>query len=203
MSAQAMFPLGTVVVPTQTVPLQLFEPRYVALIEHVMDTDRLFGTCLIERGSEVGGGDQRLDVGTLVRVDDARPTGDGRWLVKATGVTRLRVQRWLVDDPYPAAEIELAADPTPGSAEAAMIDGVRDSLRAVVGDLAERQGQRVPTEWLSELPASAVDASYVLVDNSPFGPLDRYRLLAAETVGLRLALLDQLISELADLGPDA
>jgi Lon protease-like protein len=49
-------------------PLHLFEERYRRMIVDVLATDREFGVVLIRRGSEVGGGDQRCDVGTRARV---------------------------------------------------------------------------------------------------------------------------------------
>ena len=56
-----MFPLGTVLVPKAVVPLHVFEPRYQTMLADVMTGDRKFGVVLIERGSEVGGGDVRAD----------------------------------------------------------------------------------------------------------------------------------------------
>ncbi len=58
-----MFPLGTVVFPYTAVPLRVFEPRYQHLLDDVLGGDRSFGSVLIERGSEVGGGDARFEVG--------------------------------------------------------------------------------------------------------------------------------------------
>ena len=60
-----MFPLGTVLLPSVLLPLHIFEERYRTLIRDVLDADREFGVVLIERGSEVGGGDTRSSVGTL------------------------------------------------------------------------------------------------------------------------------------------
>ena len=59
-----MFPLGTVLFPHALLPLRVFEPRYRTMTAHVMRGDAEFGVVLIERGSEVGGGDIRFDVGT-------------------------------------------------------------------------------------------------------------------------------------------
>lgn len=196
MSPCPMFPLGSVVVPTQRVPLQLFEPRYLALIEDVLAGDRRFGTCLIERGSEVGGGDSRLPVGTMVEVVDARRVPDGRWLVEGVGVERVRVGAWMPDDPYPRADVEPHPDPQPGPAEVALVDEVREQLCETVGQLVEERGGQVPDGWLSELVDDPTLASFQLVDNAPFGPFDRYRLLAADTLGLRLALLSELLAEI-------
>ena len=49
-----MFPLGSVALPGVGLPLQVFEPRYRALVMTSLSSDRLFGSVLIERGSEVG-----------------------------------------------------------------------------------------------------------------------------------------------------
>jgi hypothetical protein len=59
-----MFPLSTVLFPHAQIPLHVFEPRYRALTKDALAGDSRFGIVLIERGSEVGGGDQRMAVGT-------------------------------------------------------------------------------------------------------------------------------------------
>ena len=57
----AIFPLGSVLFPGMPLPLRVFEPRYVAMIASVLgNAEREFGVVLIERGSEVGGGDVRF-----------------------------------------------------------------------------------------------------------------------------------------------
>ena len=78
-----MFPLGTVLFPHALLPLHVFEPRYRVMTERVLKATREFGVVLIERGSEVGGGDTRFDVGTVAR-DRARPAA------AATAATRSR-----------------------------------------------------------------------------------------------------------------
>src|SRR5580698_965052 len=65
MAAQlGMFPLSTVLFPHAEIPLHIFEPRYRALAHDCLAADSRFGIVLIERGSEVGGGDHRMAVGT-------------------------------------------------------------------------------------------------------------------------------------------
>lgn len=101
-----MFPLGTVLFPGESIPLHIFEERYRQLTADCLAADGRFGIVLIERGSEVGGGETRVDSGTLVEITGARETPDGRWALLVTGVQRIKVARWLADDPYPLAEIE-------------------------------------------------------------------------------------------------
>ena len=101
-----MFPLGVVLVPGELLPLHVFEERYRELMSDVLGDDGEFGVVLIERGSEVGGGDTRSRVGTMVRVVQAEELPDGRWAVVAVGDRRIRVKEWLSDDPYPRAVVE-------------------------------------------------------------------------------------------------
>ena len=81
-----MFPLGTVLVPAPPLPLHVFEPRYRALVDDCLDGDREFGVVLIERGSEVGGGDVRFDIGVhRASIEHAEQTPDGRWALVCDG----------------------------------------------------------------------------------------------------------------------
>ena len=73
-----MFPLGTVLFPGAVLPLHVFEPRYRALVRDCLAGDREFGVVLIERGSEVGGGDVRVEVGTVARIVQVAEPPDGR-----------------------------------------------------------------------------------------------------------------------------
>src|SRR6478609_3186788 len=101
-----MFPLGTVLFPHALLPLHVFEPRYRLMTQRVLRGEREFGVVLIERGSEVGGGDTRFDVGTVARVVQIAELPDGRYAVATVGLRRIRVIRWLDDDPYPRAQVE-------------------------------------------------------------------------------------------------
>ncbi len=101
-----MFPLAAVVFPGTELPLHVFERRYQCLTRDVLFGSKEFGICLISRGSEVGGGDERVTVGTKVRVELAAPLEGDRWILVTRGVERIRVTEWLKDDPYPMAVVE-------------------------------------------------------------------------------------------------
>ena len=73
-----MFPLGNVIFPYSAVPLRVFEPRYLTLLDSVSEGSGEFGSVLIERGFEVGGGDQRFAIGTSVRIVGSSDLEDGR-----------------------------------------------------------------------------------------------------------------------------
>ena len=94
-----MFPLGTVLYPYAMLPLHVFETRYRIMVRECLRTDQEFGVVLIERGSEVGGGDVRFDTGTIARIVQAAELPDGRYALASVGTKRIRVERWLPDDP--------------------------------------------------------------------------------------------------------
>jgi len=87
-----MFPLGTVLFPGALLPLHVFEPRYRAMVRDCVAADHEFGVVLIERGSEVGGGDIRAMVGTVARIVQLAETPDGRYALVAAGTRRIRIR---------------------------------------------------------------------------------------------------------------
>lgn len=192
--ATPMFPLGTVLFPEQPLPLQVFEPRYQQLVRTCLAGRPEFGVVLIERGSEVGGHDTRTDAGTVARVVEATELPDGRWLLMALGTRRVRVQRWLADDPHPWAVLEDWPDEPPGQAIGDRLSQAVAAVRRVLA-LATELGRDTPSSTF-ELPESPVAASYTLSTLAPLGPLDRHRLLCAASVEERLAQLVDACGEL-------
>ena len=189
-----MFPLQSVLVPAAPLPLHIFEPRYRALMDDVMNTaEPAFGVVLIERGSEVGGGDVRTRVGTLARVAEAEHLADGRWALVAVGARRIEVVEWLPDDPYPVA---IVIDRTEGQWDqrsdellAAVEPDVRDALalRAELGDRA------VPATV--ELAGEPSTRAWQLVAIAPIPVIDRQTLLLIDDPASRLLRLRELVAE--------
>jgi Lon protease-like protein len=189
-----MFPLGTVLLPSVVIPLHVFEERYRALVRHCIDGDGRFGVVLIARGSEVGGGDQRTEVGTAARILEAARFDDGRYAIAAVGEQRIRVRSWLPDDPYPRAEVEPFDDPPPSAAAAADLADVLTRLRRWLARAAEAGASVAPaTSEVSE--DDVVLASYQAVALAPIGPADRQRLLATPTVDDRIAQLGAIVDD--------
>jgi Lon protease-like protein len=194
-----MFPLGTVLFPHATLPLHLFEERYRALAETCLRGDGRFGVVLIERGFEVGGGDQRFGVGTVARIVEAARTPDGRYLLATVGTERFRVKRWLDDDPFPRAEIDVLGEPkrVPGDV-AARRDDVQRLLGRVLAMSAELGDAAAPV-GAAELDDDPVKASYEAAARAPIGPLDAQRLLEVDDVAERLERLEAMLSDRAEL----
>lgn len=200
-----MFPLEHPVVPGQVIPLMLFEPRYLALADHLAEADEPdFGVVGIERGREVGGDDVRSDIGVVVRVLELGALPDGRRSLVAVGTRRIRVGGWLPDDPFPRAMVEDWPDD--------LIDGLPgavDELTAAVESLLELARQRQPGLDL-ELPPNDPDhldtTVWRLIAFAGLGPLDTADLLRAPDPVTRAraaaVLVDERRSLLDALGED-
>lgn len=189
-----MFPLGSALLPHAPLPLHVFEQRYRALVRDCLAGDRRFGVALIERGSEVGGGDVRFDVGCVARIARADELPDGRWMLVAEGVERVHVLEWLRDDPYPRAAVEPAADP-PWTTECdAALGSAVDSFRRVVAIAAELGADIDP--GVLDLTGDPPTDAWLLAGRAPVGPLDRHSLLRAPSAGARMRLLQELLDDL-------
>jgi uncharacterized protein len=194
-----LFPLGSVVVPTQVLPIHIFEPRYRVLMETLvgLGPPAEIGFVLIERGSEVGGGDMRVSTGTVARLVEAEVLPDGRWLAVFAGSHRFDVRRWLPDDPYPQAEVEEFADPDWDSSDDGALSVAEASVRDVL-DLASQLGEAVMRPGFTLTPERS-RAVWELCAVVPLGPLDRQRLLEAPNHANRLAQLTELARDLSQV----
>jgi Lon protease-like protein len=194
-----MFPLGTVLVPGMVLPLHVFEPRYRRLVQDCLAGDGEFGVVLIERGSEVGGGDVRTGAGTVARIVRAAQTPDGRYAIAALGLRRIRVLRWLEDDPYPQAEVEDWPDEGADQVSdgAARTATVATRLRRAAA-LCTELGEPAPPLDL-ELAEDLVLAGYQATAVAPLGPADKHELLCASSVPDRLDLLVRLLDDRTEL----
>lgn len=203
-----VFPLGTVLVPHGIIPLHIFEPRYRSLMNDLLwdeesGSPRLIedgaepeiGVVLIERGQEVGGGEQRSALGTVARFLDVERTADGRFLVVLGGSHRFSVMRWLPDDPYPLAEVEQLGEEPWEPRWDERLAGVEQEVRralALAAELAE-----VPA--LPKLNPDGMVGLWQLCAAVPVGPFDRQQLLASGSIDERLTLLDELARDAASL----
>jgi uncharacterized protein len=172
-----IFPLGTVLLPTEVLPLHIFEPRYRALMDRLTapDAEPELGVLLIERGHEVGGGDQRVGTGTIARLVRAQEFPDGRWLAAVVGTTRFQVVRWLPDDPYPQAEIEDLAEAGWDPVDDDLLVSAETVVREALALAAELDAAAVPAGF--ELSTDPALRAWQLCAVAPLGPLDRQQLL--------------------------
>jgi len=190
-----VFPLGNPVLPTQLLPLHIFEDRYRVLMETLtgVGSSAEMGVVLIERGSEVGGGDVRVGVGTVAHLIESEQLPDGRWVAIFAGSHPFRVERWLDDDPYPQAIVTERVEEDWDAGEATLMAAAEDAVRATMR-LAIQLGEPAGHPEFQLSPEPPV-AAWELCARVPLGALDRQSLLEAPTRSDRLTLLEQLASE--------
>ncbi|MFM7068609.1 MAG: LON peptidase substrate-binding domain-containing protein, partial [Actinomycetes bacterium] len=127
-----MFPLGTPLLPGMVLPLHIFEDRYRALVHDVLAESRpRFGVVLIERGSEVGGGDVRASVGCVAEIRASEEYPDGRWGLVCVGGERFQIATWQPDAPYPIAEVTWWPEPERHAGEPTLGEGTERRVRRV------------------------------------------------------------------------
>ncbi len=135
----------------------------------------------------------RCHVGTRARVLQAAELEDGRWVLGLVGLERIRVDRWLPDDPYPRAEVSSFDGEPAGPAAADDRHRVERALRRVLALKAELGEPATPaTVVLDPDPALAAFQAAAL---APLGPFDAQRVLEAQAADDRLALVASLLED--------
>ena len=157
-----LFPLGLVLLPTELVPLHIFEPRYRLMIGECLDNGTEFGIVWLSDGG-------LKDIGCSARVTRLlNKMDDGRMDVLVQGVAPFRLLRRIEEMPYPAGDIELLDD-AGDEADPETAGGARE----LYAELVERvTDERPDTVDLDEMDAYdmaatvefALDAKQVLLE---------------------------------------
>jgi hypothetical protein len=186
-----VFPLaGALVLPHGELPLNIFEPRYLAMVRDAMAGDRLIGMVQPKDDREPP---ELYGVGGLGRITQFSETGDGRILITLAGLTRFRIAEELrVDTPYR----QVRADYTPFVADwrdgdplaAAVRADLENSLRAYL------DSQGLSADW--DAVAGADDESLVntLTAVCPFDIAEKQALLEAPSLRDRAGVLAALMA---------
>jgi Lon protease-like protein len=189
-----MFPLGSVLFPGAVLPLQVFEPRYLQMLAELVADGGRFGVVLIERGFEVGGGDQRFDTATVARIVRFGKIDEARLAVVAVGEERVQVEEWLPDNPYPVAMVTPRVDGSSDGRDAtAALERARTAFRRTYA-LASELGYDIG-DLEADIPEAPTAAIWYLCDGAPIEQLDRQRLLEAPDEISRLAMLTEFLED--------
>ncbi len=179
MTVMPMFPLGSVLFPSMPLTLRIFEERYLKLLGDLMSSESpQFGVVLVSRGSEVGGGETRMTIGTVASVTEIGTT-DEFFGLESFGSRRFHVNDWLPDDPYPIADIEfipdLVWDDTLMPARVHLESQVRKLLTLV-----SEFGELVFGADI-EFSDDPISAAWQMAGILPIGELDRFDLLSSQS----------------------
>jgi Lon protease-like protein len=203
-----LFPLrGAILLPRATLPLNVFEPRYLEMLDHVMSGDRLIGIIQPVPGS--GGEDEESPiertvglrgVGCVGRVTSYQEVDDGRLVITLTGIARYEViDEALTDAPYRVASVSydrFASDLSEGLGEE-QVD--RTNLLRVLRSYLD--ANRLEADWAAIQRASSEFLINALCVMCPYGPEEKQALLEAEDLKRRADVLVALAEmELASSG---
>ena len=101
----SVFPLSNFVIfPNTSVPLNIFEPRYIEMIDNSMKTDRIIG--MIQPKKQMNGIPQLYNVGCAGKITNFNETEDGRYLIVINGISRFKILKEINNNkPYRECEI--------------------------------------------------------------------------------------------------
>jgi Lon protease-like protein len=197
-----VFPLpGALLLPRGKLPLNIFEPRYLAMIRDAMASSQMIGMIqprgiAEEDGHPIPDDASLYDTGCVGRITSFEESADGRYTITLTGLCRFDVTQEIegregyrrVMASYAPYEGDLlpADDRVPG----------RDRLLGALRTYFEREG--VAADWTAVTSSGDEPLVTALSMICPFGPEEKQALLEAPTIGRRTELLAALI-EMASL----
>jgi Lon protease-like protein len=188
-----MFPLSSVLFPYMPLRLRVFEERYlIMLAELLKNEDAQFGVVLIERGWEVGGGEQRFDLGTIAEITQLGAQEGFVGLV-AQGGRRFDVTQWLKDAPHPRAEISEIADLEWDIGLWRLREETEQLVRRTLAVASEFAGNVWPADI--ELSSDPAAAAWQLAAIAPLNALDQVKLLRAGSFEELLSRVSELTQE--------
>lgn len=186
-----VFPLsGALLLPGAQLPLNIFEPRYLAMFDDAMSSNRLIGViqpALVDSKTGKGPVEDLCRVGCLGRITSFAETGDGRYVITLGGVCRFRIGEELEQGgkPYRICRISGFLGDLEAGDKGADVDrkALLDSFKAYL------EANDLEADWSSVERASTESLVNSLSMMSPYGPAEKQALLEADNLKLRAETL--------------
>jgi len=184
-----VFPLScALLLPRGELPLNIFEPRYLSMIDAAMASDRLIGMIQPLPGGPAEHAPRLYDIGCVGRVTHLCETGDGRYLITLTGVARFKVESEETrGEPFRTCAVaynDFAHDLETGAGEAA-VDRAR--MIEMLRNFAEETS--VEVDWGSVNASPTETLVNALAMMCPFGAREKQSLLEAIDLRTRAEIL--------------
>lgn len=186
----ALFPLaGALLLPRGQLPLNIFEPRYLAMVDYALAGQRVIGMIQPDAEEDENAASPKLyAVGCAGRLTQFAETQDGRYIITLTGLSRFRVVEELPSlTPFRQARV----DYTPFSDDFHALAGEQSVERGPVLDVlrryAEAKDLRIDWKGINEAPNEALVNALAMM--SPFGTREKQALLEAQTLQDRARML--------------
>lgn len=189
-----IFPLqGALMLPGARLPLNIFEPRYLAMVDDALAGDRLIGMIQPKTPEQTVAGDhpEVYELGCAGRLTSYEETPDGRYLITLTGITRFSVAEEL---PLKNGYRQVRADFSPWSSDLEPVTGadidrghLAESLKKY---LAARQ---LSADWDAIEKTPTEDLVSIVAMVCPFSPLEKQALLETPTLTDRAGLIISML----------
>jgi Lon protease-like protein len=185
-----VFPLpGALLLPRGQMPLNIFEPRYLAMVDDALRSARLIG--MIQPDivhTEEAARPVLFRVGCVGRITQLAESGDGRYLLELTGVSRFRVLEELeVATAYRQCRVDYFPFLDDFTARKGEEDVDRAALLRVLADFLKANNLRVDWEGIDKAPNEALVNALAMM--SPYGTPEKQALLEAPDLKTRAEIL--------------
>ncbi|MFN7056192.1 LON peptidase substrate-binding domain-containing protein [Hyphomonas sp.] len=189
--ALAVFPLpGALVFPRWQLPLNIFEPRYLNMIDDAMRGHRLIG--MVQSFGGPRHAPELADVGCAGRITSYAETPDGRYIITLTGICRFAAARELdVTTPYRQVVPNWSAYAGDLDPPADGPEGERRALIRAFRDYATQN--RLEADWSAMEDAGLETIVHALATGCPFTPAEKQALLEAPDLAARASALTTLL----------
>ncbi|WP_274626971.1 LON peptidase substrate-binding domain-containing protein [Arvimicrobium flavum] len=183
-----VFPLsGALLLPGGRMPLNIFEPRYLQMVDDCLRGRRLIGMIQprLDGALRADGEPELSEVGCLGRITSFAETGDGRYLISLHGVSRFRIRSEIaMQEPYRTASIlHFAADLTEEAGGDIDRTGLLRAFRAYL------DANQLEADWGSVSRAENATLVNALSMMAPYGPAEKQALLEAPDLKARAETL--------------
>jgi Lon protease-like protein len=185
-----VFPLsGALLLPRGQMPLNIFEPRYLAMIDASLRGARLIG--MIQPDAVHSSDDERptlFRVGCVGRITQLSESGDGRYLIELTGIARFRiVEELTVDTPFRQCQVTFAPFADDFEARKGEEEVDRESLLVALTAFLKANDLQADWKGIENAPNEALVNALAMM--SPFGAAEKQALLEAPDLRRRAEIL--------------
>jgi len=186
-----VFPLpGALLLPRGQMPLNIFEPRYLAMVDDALRAGhRLIG--MIQPDAPPGTAQERprlYKIGCAGRLTQFAETGDGRYLIQLTGVSRFRVEEEMAA-PTPYRQCRVTYAPFADDFVARKGEEAVDREALLKALAAFLKANKLEADWagIEQAPNEALVNALAMM--SPYGPAEKQALLEAPDLKTRAEIL--------------
>ncbi len=185
-----LFPLpGALLLPRGQMPLNIFEPRYLAMVDDALAGKRLIG--MIQPDVRHKGLEARPElykVGCVGRITQLAESGDGRYLLELTGIARFEVQEELtVTTPYRQCRVSFARFADDFIARKGEEEVDREAVLTALRDFLKANKLKADWQGIESAPNEALVNALAMM--SPYGTPEKQAMLEAKDLKSRAEIL--------------